>query len=140
MTSRAVLLGLLFLALPSLANEKEAETCIRTRIWDGYAEGWAVRTATRASLSEGEYRVYVLTLFAGTEYRFQACGDKSTVDLDIVLHDSTGGEVARDRGDSGEPEISFKPPRTDTYYIAVFNAKVGKPGARSGVAMAATYR
>lgn len=140
MSVRLLLAGLLLWALPSLANEKEAETCIRTRIWDGYAEGWAVRTATRATLGSGEYRVYMLTLFAGTEYRFQACGDKSTVDLDVVLHDAAGAEVLRDRGDGPEPEIAFKPPRTDTYYVAVFNAGVNKPGARSGVAMAATYR
>ena len=50
MSLRLLLAGLLLWALPSLANEKEAETCIRTRIWDGYAEGWAVRTATRATL------------------------------------------------------------------------------------------
>lgn len=128
------------LAVPSLANEREAETCIRTRIWDGYAQGWAVRTATRATLGEGEYRVYVLNLFAGTEYRFQACGDKSAADLDLVLHDSTGAEVARDRDDGREPELSYKPTKTDAYYVAVYAAKVDKPGARAGVAMAATYR
>ena len=141
---RALLLGLgmtLGLVTPgAMADDKDAETCIRTKIWDGYADRWAVRSATKALLRTGEYRVYVLTMYKGTEYRFQACGDKTTVDLDVVLHDAAGAEVLRDRGDGPEPEIAFKPPKTDTYYVAVFNAGVNKPGARSGVAMAATYR
>ena len=35
----------------ALADEEEADTCLRTKIWSGYNEGWAVRTATSASLA-----------------------------------------------------------------------------------------
>ena len=33
------------------ADEEEADTCLRTKIWAGYNDGWAVRTATSASLA-----------------------------------------------------------------------------------------
>ena len=100
-------LGLL--APGAMADDKDAETCIRTKIWDGYADRWAVRSATKALLRTGEYRVYVLTMYKGTEYRFQ-------------------------------PELSFRPAATDTYYIAVFLASQADPTQRSGVALATTYR
>lgn len=136
----ALALSVLPFVSEALADVKEAETCIRTKIWDGYAAGWAVRTATRATLTEGDYRVYALTLFANTEYRFQACGDRSAGDLDLVLHDAAGNEVLRDQGDGPEPEMSFKPTSTDTYYVAVYLAQAKEPAARVGVSMAATYR
>ena len=51
----ATLLGLTALLAASpvaLADEAEAESCLRTKIWDGYNEGWAVRTATSATLAK----------------------------------------------------------------------------------------
>lgn len=141
---RALLLGLgmtLGLFTPSaMADDKDAETCIRTKIWDGYADRWAVRSATKALLRTGEYRVYVLTMYKGTEYRFQACGDKAAGDVDLVLHNSAGEEIRRDSDDGREPELSFRPAKTDTYYIAVFLASQAESTQRAGVALATTYR
>ena len=84
-------LGLL--APGAMADDKDAETCIRTKIWDGYADRWAVRSATKALLRTGEYRVYVLTMYKGTEYRFQACGDKSAGNVCLLRLDQPGGVV-----------------------------------------------
>ena len=53
---------------PALADQKEADTCLRTKIWSGYDDGWAVRTATSADLGEGKHRIYLVTLYAGHEY------------------------------------------------------------------------
>ena len=36
-------LGLLSIAH---ADEAEADSCLRTKIWDGYNDGWSVRTAS----------------------------------------------------------------------------------------------
>ncbi|MFT5679670.1 MAG: hypothetical protein ACI8RZ_000574, partial [Myxococcota bacterium] len=67
------LVGLTLLAGISTAeaDEKQADSCLRTKIWDGYSEGWAVRTATTASLGQGDHRVYLVTLYAGNEYKLQ---------------------------------------------------------------------
>ena len=124
----------------ALAGEREAETCIRTRIWDGYAEGWAVRTATKAALREGEYRVYALTLYAGMAYRFLGCADKGAADVDLVLHDADGLELARDETDDGEPTLAFTPEATGTYYVAVYAARLAEGSSQAGVSMAATYQ
>lgn len=142
MRALLMLLGLtLGLVAPgALADDKDAETCIRTKIWDGYADGWAVRSATKALLRTGEYRVYVLTMYKGTEYRFQACGDKATGNVDLMLHNAKGEEIRRDKGDGREPELSFRPAATDTYYIVVFLSSQSDTSQRAGVALATTYR
>lgn len=125
---------------PDNAREKEADTCIRTKIWSGYDEGWAVRNATSAKLGGGEHRVYVITLEAGLEYKLLACGDKGVGDLDLVLHDSSGKEVARDKTGDREPSITFSAPKTESYYLAVFAAKLNPGVSTGGVATAVTYK
>ena len=122
------------------ADEEEADTCLRTKIWAGYNDGWAVRTATSASLAEGDHRIYLVTMYAGNEYRLQVCGDANANDVDIVLHDANGTELMRDESDAREPLINFKPASTDTYYIAVYAGSLAKGQTKAGVAMAVTYK
>ncbi|MDP6931440.1 MAG: hypothetical protein QGG40_00925 [Myxococcota bacterium] len=137
---RSLALVALFAGLPAVADESEAETCLRTKIWDGYNEGWAVRTATAATLGEGEHRVFLVTLYAGNDYKFRVCGDPNGMDLDLVLHDAQGAELVRDQTDDREPVVSYKPESTDTYYVAVYAAKLASGAKDAGVAMAVTYR
>ena len=133
------------------ADKTEAETCLRTKIWDGYNEGWAVRTAVTAELHQAEHRIYLVTLYAGNEYRFQVCGDPNVKDVDLILHDNTGKEMMRDTTDDREPMLSYKPKVTDTYYVAVYAASLEKPSASAGadakgaapaagISLAVTYR
>ena len=121
------------------ADEKQADSCLRTKIWDGYSDGWAVRTATTASLAKGEHRVYLVTLYAGNEYRLQVCGDDSATDIDLVIHDAEGVELARDQTDDREPIVTYKPANTETYYVVMYAGEVAE-GQKAGVAMAVTYK
>ena len=57
----------------AIADEKEADDCLRNKIWSGYDDGWAVRTATTTSLAQDDHRVYLVTLYAGNEYKFEVC-------------------------------------------------------------------
>ena len=134
------LLGLLTAGGIALADEEEADTCLRTKIWEGYNEGWAVRTATSATLAEGDHRIYLVTMYAGNEYRLQVCGDANANDIDIVLHDANGTELMRDESDDREPLVNFKPSSTDTYYIAVYAGSLAKGQDKAGGAMAVTYK
>ena len=134
------LIALLGLSTEVDASEKEADTCLRTKIWSGYNEGWAVRTATTSSLASGEHRIYLVTLYAGNEYKLQVCGDEFSQDLDLVLHDANGTELARDQTDDREPFLLYKPTTTDTFYVAVYAASVAESAEKAGVAMAVTYR
>jgi hypothetical protein len=138
----AALAALPALALPSsaLAGEKEAKTCLNTKIWDGYNDGWAVRTAVDATLKQGEHRVYLVTLYAGNQYQVKACGDASAANIDLVLHDKDGKEVARDKSEDSEPGLSFTPQATGTYYVALYAAALKEQATEAGVARAVTYK
>jgi hypothetical protein len=143
MAGLAILAGLpAWSALPSMAvaGEKEAKTCLDTKIWNGYNDGWAVRTAVDATLESAEHRVYLVTLYAGNEYNIQACGDADAANIDLVLHDKDGKEVARDKSEDREPKLTFKPTRTATYYVALYAASLSGSASKAGVAMAVTYR
>ena len=138
----AAALPLTFVPSAAHADKKAADTCLRTKIWAGYDDGWAVRTATTAELAEGEHKIYLVTLYAGHEYKFQVCGDKQASNVDLVLHDQDGKELARDESSDREPTVTVKPQNTDTYYVAVYAQDLSDEAknAKAGVAMAVTYR
>lgn len=133
--------ALLFAALtPAMADEASAEACLKTKIWEGYNSGWAVRTATSATLAQGEHRIYLVTLYAGTEYKIMVCGDQSFNNADIVLYDSLGNELMKDMQDDREPVLSYKASSTDTFYVAVHATRLVDPNAKGGIATAVTYK
>jgi len=134
--------ALLFAALTpaAMADENAAEACLKTKIWEGYNSGWAVRTATNATLGQGEHRIYLVTLYAGTEYKIMVCGDDQLQNADIVLYDSLGNELMKDAQDNREPVINYKASATDTFYIAVHATRTVDPKAKAGVATAVTYK
>jgi hypothetical protein len=120
------------------ADEAQAETCLRTKVWDGYADGWGIRTMTSTMLDAGATRNYLVTLYKGNEYQIQTCGDKQVNNLDVLLYDLDGNVVLRDDTADREPKLYFKPESTATYYIVVHARDIAKEN--SGVAMAVTYR
>jgi len=140
-TVLAVLAACLALGvLPALADEDYAETLLRQKIWDGYNEGWAVRTATTAELAQEEYRIYLVTLYAGNKYRILGVGDKGVSNLDLVLHDADGNTVSYDQSADPEPTLDFAPDTTATYFVVV-NARTLTTGSnKAGVGMAVTYK
>ena len=130
------------LMLPQLAsaNEKEAEACLRTKVWDGYADGWAIRTMTATTLASGATRNYLVTFYKGNEYQVQACGDSASNNLDLVLYDLNGDVVQRDDSTDQQPALRLKPTKTATYYIVVHARSLNEGKKESGVSVAVTYR
>jgi type 1 fimbria pilin len=128
------------LVASAVADEQAAETCLRTKIWDGYNSGWAVRTATKTTLGQGEHRIYLVTLYSGNDYKIMACGDNSAANVDIVLYDALGNEVTKDGSNDREPLVNYKPTSTDTFYIAVHASKTSEATAKAGIATAVTYK
>ncbi len=122
------------------ATEKQAEDALRTKIWDGYAQGWSVRTATSVTLGAGEHRVYLVTLYAGNDYRVIAVGDGNASNIDIVLYDAEGKQVGTDGTSDRDPKLEFRPGATGTYYVAVHASQLVDAGAKAGVATAVTYK
>jgi hypothetical protein len=142
-------LAALALLAPAHADDKDAETCLRTKVWDGYAEGWGVRTMTSSSIPDGKTRNYLVTLYSGNEYRIQTCADQGLKNLDVLLYDTHGNVIARDNtpapdappgSEDREPTLSFKPPATGTYYIVLYARETREKGGDGAVAMAVSYR
>jgi hypothetical protein len=124
----------------ALADGKDAEECLRTKIWEGYSQGWAVRTVANANVPDRGHRVYMVTLYKGNEYKIMACGDKFSRNVDVVLYDKTGNAVQRETTDNRDPWISFAPNATDTFYVAVFNTQPAEPGKAVDIATAVTFK
>lgn len=127
------------------AEQGEAESCVRNMVWDAYPEGWAVRTITTAKLSEMEHRIFMLTLYAGNEYRLMSCGDKTMANVDLVLYDADGRLIVQDQNRDRQPTLNYKPEVTDTFYVAVHaTERVGKGKTKATekatVALAVTYK
>lgn len=122
------------------ADPTDSESCLRTKIWQGYDEGWAVRTVANANVADAGHRVYMVTLYQGNTYKILACGDKFASNVDLVLYDKTGTAVQRDQSPDREPAISFSPTATDTFYIAVFNTTPREPGKAVDIATAVTFK
>ena len=135
-----LLLSTLFLSAPALADEEGAETCLRAKIWDGYTSGFQVRSQTNTTLGSGEHRVYLITLYAGNEYKFLACGDENAANIDLVLYDAQGNVLLTDTSNDREPQLIYTPTLTDTFYLAVHGSRVNDAGKKAGVSTAVTYK
>lgn len=134
------ILLLALLALPARADEDQAETCLRTKIWDGYNTGYSVRTSTKATLNQAGHKVYLVTLYAGNDYKVLACGDSNIGNADLVLYDHSGKQVAIDSSNDREPLLQYTPQTTDTYYIAVHASKLNDLTKQGSISTAVTYK
>ncbi len=131
---------MLFLWSTVALADSEAESCLKTKVWDGYAEGWGVRTMTASTVPDGKTKNYLVTLYEGNEYRIRTCGDESFRNLDVLLYDAKGSLVLRDSTADREPELSFRPPGTGTYYVVLYAQSMVTPGSQGEAAMAVVYR
>ena len=128
---------LLAFASPALADEEQAETCVRAKVRESWAEGWSIRTGAKATLSAGEHHVYAVTLQQGNTYRVTGCGDEAVSDLDLVLYDAEANPLVDDTTDDRQPVIEHTAKHTGTYYVVVY---VGVAEGAAGVASILTFR
>ena len=135
-------LALALLALPQVASadENEAEACLRTKVWDGYADGWAIRTMTKETLKNGATESYLVTLYKGNEYQIQACGDSASANLDLLLYDLNGKVIQKDNTKDKQPVLSIKPEKTATFYVVVHARSLNAGQENTGFSVAVTYR
>jgi hypothetical protein len=134
------LLLALGLSCSAHADESQAETCLRTKVWEGYSDGWAIRTMTTTTLQPGATRSYLVTFYPGKEYLIRGCGDDASKDVDLVLYDLQGKVVLRDQAMDREPSLTWKTDKVATYYVVVHAKELAAGQTSSGVAVAVTYR
>jgi hypothetical protein len=83
-----------------------------------------------AMLSKKDSAVSItMRLEAGTKYTFLAGGSAAAVDVDIIVRDSDGDEVAHDTLTDNYPLVSFSPTQTGQFRVQVVLAKVRSAGA-----------
>lgn len=135
-----LLAGLLLAPAAASASADDAESCVRTKVWEGYDDGWSIRTMTSTTLKKGATRNYLVTLYKGNEYQMIGCGDSDTSNVDVLIYDTNGNVVLRDEDEGRVPRINFKPEQTATYYVVVHARDLAGDATEAGVAVAVTYR
>lgn len=135
-----MLLPIALLAVAVANPESKAESCLRTKVWEGYTDGWGVRSMVTAEVEDGRTRAYLVTLYEGNEYKMQACADERLVNADLLLYDTKGNVIVRDTTVGREPDLSFKPPATGTYYVVLYAREMAEAGGKGEVALAVVYR
>lgn len=135
-----MLFSIAMLAVAPALAESPAESCLRTKVWDGYKEGWGVRSMVTVEIEDGRTRAYLVTLYEGNEYQMKACADERVVNADLLLYDTKGNVIVRDTTVGREPDLAFKPPATGTYYVLVYAREMKEAGGKGEIALAVTYR
>ena len=57
-----------------------------------------------------------------------------------MLYDSAGQQVGADTTMDRDPVLTYKPAKSDSYYVAVHASKLNDPKVKGWVATAVTYR
>jgi hypothetical protein len=133
----------------AFAADNAAEDCVRTKVWDDYADRWGIRSVTTTTLEGQKVKVYAVPMYKGNEYRIRACADAGSKDVSIALYDEANGPkdaagnpqpVTKDDSTSREPVIEFTPTVSGTYHIVVRVSEYANGKTSSSVALAVTYR
>jgi hypothetical protein len=85
------------------------------------------------SLDNGAGEVVELQLEAGTAYAIMGACDTDCSDLDLVLLDPAGAEVAEDVADDDYPVVAVQPERSGTYRVQVAMAACSEEPCRYGL-------
>jgi hypothetical protein len=134
--------ALLALVLASAASAKgsESETCLRNKVWAGYADGWGIRTMTTTEINVGKTKNYLVTLYRGNEYRILTCGEQKIGNLDVLIYDAKGNLIRRDATTDREPLLLFEPETTGSYYVVLYLREMKTRERSSEVSMAVVYK
>jgi hypothetical protein len=128
------MLTLAFLAAASLAAPNDAETRLRSDIWQSYTDGYAVKTLSSTIIHTGTPVQYEVNLFTGNQYRILAAGDQDLVDLDLYVYDANGAVVAHDSV-GAQPAVEFVPRSSGVYSVALYAKQESRSYAFAAMAV-----
>ena len=89
--------------VPTEANDTtdgEAESCLRTKVWELNRDGWSIRNSGTVRLAGGTHKSYAVNLYTSREYYLLACGAGSASALTLQLYNDKG-ERKGSVGDQG---------------------------------------
>ena len=87
------------------------------------------------SLNQGSNSMVSLDLDIGTQYQIMGACDTDCSDLDFVLYDAAGNQIASDVEMDDVPIVSVTPRRSGTYRVKVIMATCTAEPCRFGVAV-----
>lgn len=117
-------------------GEDEAKSCLNTKLYEAYGDGWRARVREVQALDVGKPEVLEVFLYGGREVRFIACAGAAAVNLDLLLVDAEGTVLARDTTRSREPELVVTVPQTGRYrLLSYLQAATGAAKVHSAVAL-----
>ncbi len=115
-SAAALLVGLAAHADES-ADESEARSCLQTKAWSHYEDGWALRTIVTEPISTGAYVSHKVTFYGGRTYKIEACGSDTARQVDLALYDGAGTVVLRSTMTGKDPIVDFKPGATTSLFV-----------------------
>ncbi|MET0648842.1 MAG: hypothetical protein ABW208_19710, partial [Pyrinomonadaceae bacterium] len=83
----------------------------------------------------GETSSFALSLNGGTEYRLVSACDNDCSDIDIVVYDENGNQVASDTSRDDKPVVSVTPRWTGQFRIKVTMYKCSNSPCAYGISV-----
>lgn len=111
----------------------DARCCMGAKAWEASESGWGSPKAEDFLLEPGKYEKISFSAIKGMTYRFEACGDASVRELDLILYDKEGKELLRDEQEGREPIFTWTAPSSGARYLVVYLRETagGAPGGVS---------
>lgn len=140
MTSSPLALVFSTLLVPAFAADSEAESCLKSKVWEAYSDGWSMRSLAPTDIAPGTTKVWKITALANRTYRMMACADARVTNLDLVVYDDKGQVVTRDATVDRQPMAELVPPKSGTYYVVAQARSVEGGDAPASVAVAVIWK
>ena len=103
------------------ATDAEAESCLKTKIWEANREGWSVRNSGTVRLGGDAYKSFAVNLYTSREYQMMACGAGWAQEVGLQLYDDQGKRVHSATDAGRQPIFTLKPPAAGQYFVVVQN-------------------
>jgi hypothetical protein len=123
--------------VPSAAHAQDewvqqVRTMLRTAAEEGKVQ--LEPTAVHAgSLNEGASKMVAVALEGGQQYQVYGRCDVDCRDLDLVLYDGNGNQLAQDNSLDAKPVLTITPTRSGTYHVKVVMAACSSSPCRWGI-------
>ena len=113
------------------ATDAEAETCLRTKIWEMNREGWSVRNFGTVRLKGKEHNSFAVNLYTSREYKMMACGIAAANDVGLQLYDANGERLKSAEENGRQPVLEVQPQKAGQHFVVIHNRQGAQDGSIS---------
>jgi len=102
-------------------TDGEAESCLRTKVWELNRDGWSVRNSGTVRLSGGDHKSYAVNLYTSREYYLLACGAGVAESLTLQLYNAEGTKLGSVTDQGRQPAFQHTPEKAGPHFVVVRN-------------------